>query len=87
MIRHIASVADEFIITSHSVMGRAADRDSIGREVTKYGLPWVSIEKVSDAVNTAIAEAGKDDMILVAGSVFIVGEARRLWKGTGRSQI
>ena len=86
MIRHIASVADEFIITSHSVMGRAADRDSIGREVTKYGLPWVSVEKVSDAVNAAIAKARNDDMILVAGSVFIVGEARRLWKGTSRPQ-
>ena len=86
MIRHIASVADEFIITSHSVMGRAADRDSIGGEVTKYGLSWVSVEKVKEAVNTAIAKAGKEDMILVAGSVFIVGEARRLWKGTGRQQ-
>jgi dihydrofolate synthase/folylpolyglutamate synthase len=85
MIRHIASVADEFIITSHSVMGRAAERDLIGGEVDKYVLPWVSVEKVEDAVNAALFKAGRDDMILVAGSVFIVGEARRIWKGTGKS--
>ncbi len=85
MIRHIASVADEFVVTSHNVMGRAAERDFIGGEVAKQGLPWVSVEKVEDAVNVALAKAGKDDMILVAGSVFVVGEARRIWKGTGKS--
>jgi dihydrofolate synthase/folylpolyglutamate synthase len=84
MIRHIASVADEFIITSHSVMGRAAERDLLGAEVSKYGLPWVSVEKVEDAVNSALIKAGKNDMILVAGSVFVVGEARRIWKGTDK---
>jgi len=83
MIRHISSVADEFLVTSHSVMGRAAERDFIGGEVAKYGLPWVSIEKVEDAVNDALARAEERDMILVTGSVFVVGEARRIWKGTG----
>jgi dihydrofolate synthase/folylpolyglutamate synthase len=85
MIRHLASVTDEFIVTSHSVMGRAAERDFIGGEVDKYVLPWVSVEKVEDAVNAALFKAGRDDMILVAGSVFVVGEARRIWKGTGKS--
>jgi dihydrofolate synthase/folylpolyglutamate synthase len=82
MIRHLASVADEFIITSHNVMGRAAERILIGSEVAKHGLPWISVEKVEDAVNVALAKAENDDMILVAGSVFVVGEARKIWKGT-----
>jgi folylpolyglutamate synthase/dihydropteroate synthase len=45
-------------------------------------LPWISVEKVEDAVNVALAKAENDDMILVAGSVFVVGEARKIWKGT-----
>lgn len=84
MIQQLAVVADEFIITSHSVMGRAAERIFIGGEVTKHGLPWVSVEKVEDAVNLALAKAGNDDMILVAGSVFVVGEARKIWKGNNK---
>ena len=36
---------------------------------------------MSDAVDRAIAKARDEDMVLVAGSVFVVGEARRRWKG------
>jgi len=39
------------------------------------------VERVGDAVERALGEAGEKDMILVAGSVFVVGEARRRWKG------
>jgi dihydrofolate synthase/folylpolyglutamate synthase len=82
MIANLARVTDYFVVTSHSVMGRAADREALGREIEKHGRPWESVEKVKDAVKQAIEKAGKRDMILVAGSVFVVGEARRRWKST-----
>ncbi|MCX6648169.1 MAG: bifunctional folylpolyglutamate synthase/dihydrofolate synthase [Candidatus Bathyarchaeota archaeon] len=81
MIANLASVADAFVVTSHSVMGRAAEREGLGREIEKHGKPWEAVEKVGDAVKRAMEEAGKHDMILVTGSVFAVGEARRRWKG------
>jgi dihydrofolate synthase/folylpolyglutamate synthase len=82
MIANLAGVADRFVVTSHSVMGRAADRDALGGEIGKHGKPWVSVERVEDAVRRAIDESGRGDMVLVTGSVFAVGEARRLWKGS-----
>jgi len=82
MIANLARVSDEFVVTSHSVMGRAVEREVLVGEIGKHGRPWESVEKVADAVNRAIAKAGERDMILVAGSVFVVGEARRRWKGT-----
>jgi dihydrofolate synthase/folylpolyglutamate synthase len=82
MIANLARVADHFIVTSHSVMGRAAEREELGREIEKHGKPWESVERVDDAVRCALEEAGKGDMIIVTGSVFAVGEARRRWKGT-----
>jgi len=81
MIANLARVADRFIATSHSVMGRAAEREALGREIDQHGKPWESVEKVGDAVGRAIEMAGKKDMVLVTGSVFAVGEARRRWKG------
>lgn len=82
MIGNLAPVVDSFMVTSHSVMGRAADRERIGIEIERQGKPWESIERVEDAMRRALEEAGEQDMILVAGSVFVVGEARRLWKGS-----
>jgi dihydrofolate synthase / folylpolyglutamate synthase len=82
MIANLARVADHFVVTSHSVMGRAAEREGLGREIEKHGKPWESVERVEDAVERAIDEAGEGDMVLITGSVFAVGEARRRWKGT-----
>jgi dihydrofolate synthase/folylpolyglutamate synthase len=81
MITNLARVSDEFVVTSHSVMGRAAEREALGSEIGNHGRPWESVEKVSEAVNRAIAKARDEDMVLVTGSVFVVGEARRRWKG------
>jgi dihydrofolate synthase/folylpolyglutamate synthase len=82
MIANLARVTDYFVVTSHSVMGRAANSETLGREIEKQGRPWESVDKVGNAVERAIKKAGKRDMILVAGSVFVVGEARRRWKDT-----
>ncbi len=81
MIGYLSEVVDSFIVTSHIVMGRAADRRLIGAEIERRGRPWVEVERVSDAVGRALEEAGKGDMVLVTGSVFAVGEARRRWSG------
>jgi dihydrofolate synthase/folylpolyglutamate synthase len=80
MIRNLSPVVDRFIVTSHTVMGRAAERVKIGEEVEKSKKPWESIELVDDAVSRALVLAGIDDMVLVTGSVFAVGEARRRWR-------
>ena len=82
MIANLTRVADYFVVTSHNVMGRAAEREGLGRQIEKHGKPWESVEKVDDALKRALEEALKEDMILVTGSVFAVGEARRRWKGT-----
>ncbi|MDP2901041.1 MAG: hypothetical protein Q8O47_08740, partial [Candidatus Bathyarchaeota archaeon] len=85
MIANLAPVVDAFVVTSHTVMGRAAERERIGKEAERQGKPWESVEKVSDAVDRALALAGRDDMVLVTGSVFAVGEARRRWVKRGRN--
>jgi dihydrofolate synthase / folylpolyglutamate synthase len=84
MIRSLSPVVDRFIVTSHTVMGRAAERERIGKEAERMGKPWESIERVKDAVEMAISCSGKGDMVLVTGSVFAVGEARRRWTKSGR---
>ena len=79
MIRALASVASHFIITRHGVMGRAAEPEAIAVEVERFSKPYEIVEDVRSAVRRALEIAGGDDLILVTGSVFTVGEARCLW--------
>jgi dihydrofolate synthase / folylpolyglutamate synthase len=79
MIAYLTPIVDRFIVTSHSVMGRAAERIRIGAEIDKYGKSWVPVDSVQEAVKEAIHKSRKGDMVLVTGSVFAVGEARKIW--------
>lgn len=79
MMEHFAKVADRFIITEHSVQMRAAKAFRIAKEAEKLGIPYVIIPDVKEAVNYAIKTSKPNDMVLVIGSVFLVGEAREIW--------
>jgi dihydrofolate synthase/folylpolyglutamate synthase len=81
MIGYLTEVADRFIVTTHSVMGRAARPSIIVDEVMKHGKPFDIVAGVDEAVDRAVSLAGNGDMVLVTGSVFLVGEARRRWLG------
>jgi dihydrofolate synthase/folylpolyglutamate synthase len=76
MIENIAQVADHFIITKHSVTARAAEPDVLINEIQKSGKTFqVRIESDS-AFETALNQAGNEDMVLVIGSVYLAGDAR-----------
>jgi dihydrofolate synthase/folylpolyglutamate synthase len=79
MIDQLAEAADQFIITSHTVMGRAADPSKIAKEVERHSKPYEIVGDVKNAVRRALELASDDDLICVTGSVFLVGEARQLW--------
>lgn len=79
MIDQLAEAADRFIITSHTVMGRAADPSTIAKQVERHSKPYDITVDVKSAVCRALELATDDDLICVTGSVFLVGEARLLW--------
>lgn len=82
MIDQLAEVASQFIITSHSVMGRAADPMRIAEEVERHSKPYEIVTDARTAVRRALRLSGNNDMVCVTGSVFLVGEARELWTKT-----
>jgi len=79
MINQIAEVADSFVITSHRVMDRAAKTSRIATEVERQGKVYEIEEDVKLAVEKAIELAGKGGVVIITGSVFLVGEAREIW--------
>jgi len=79
MIGEIAQAADHFVITSHRVMGRAAKSSRIAAEAERYSKTHEVVADVKTAVRRAIELAGETGMVIVVGSVFLVGEAREIW--------
>lgn len=80
MIDSIAAVAERFIVTTHSVMGRAADPTVIAAEVERNGVPYEIILDEMAAFKRALELAEDDDMVLVIGSVFLAGSARTFFR-------
>ena len=78
MIKSIASIVDLVVITKHSVKERAYDVKKLAREFKKYKIPAVTSRNIKYALQKALNQASKKDLILVTGSVFAVGEARDL---------
>jgi folylpolyglutamate synthase/dihydropteroate synthase len=79
MIEQLAQAVDQFVITSHQVMGRAAKPQQIAEAVEQHSKPYDVVDDVKDAVRRAVEWAAEDDMIIIAGSLFLVGEAREIW--------
>jgi dihydrofolate synthase/folylpolyglutamate synthase len=80
MMEQLAQVADYFVITAHRVMGRAADPLVIANEAVRWSKPFEIAEDVENAIDRALTLAHANDLICVTGSVFLVGEARGLFK-------
>ncbi|WP_207496800.1 bifunctional folylpolyglutamate synthase/dihydrofolate synthase [Aridibaculum aurantiacum] len=53
---------------------RALPEDELASQAAKYNLHGQTFPEVNAAVQHALAHAHKDDLILVCGSVFVVGE-------------
>ncbi|MGD0802834.1 MAG: folylpolyglutamate synthase/dihydrofolate synthase family protein [Candidatus Bathyarchaeia archaeon] len=79
MVHEIAGAADYVIATSHRISSRTGDPSLIVGEAAKLGKPSEAQPNVASAVKRALEIAEPVDAVLVAGSVFLVGEARELW--------
>jgi dihydrofolate synthase/folylpolyglutamate synthase len=63
------------IIATRSTHPRAASIDLIKKAFSKYDITVAEAENVPQAIAMAKVEAGEKDLILITGSLFIVGEA------------
>jgi dihydrofolate synthase/folylpolyglutamate synthase len=79
MIQSLNEITQEFILTEHRVRSRTAAAINLEKIARKTGKPTSIITPVEEAVNEARKQAAPDDVILVTGSVFLIGEAREIW--------
>jgi dihydrofolate synthase/folylpolyglutamate synthase len=86
MIERLAPVVSRWIATQPHVFGKPSTPPSeivscIRNIDTKADVR--SFDQVSDALESILSEVAKDDLIIVTGSLYLVGEARERWFPTG----
>lgn len=75
MVRILARIADPLILTTYQG-GRSMGLDDLCR--CAGGNPHLSFPLMADALEAGISLASKDNPLLVTGSIYGAGEARRL---------
>jgi len=76
MVKEIVPLADSVIITQARYRGE--DPHKIAQEVQRYTRSYQIVPSVREALHRALEGAEDHDLILVTGSLFLVGEAKEL---------
>lgn len=81
MVEMIAPLAHDVIVTRTSYY-RGLDTAALVTAFAKAreGLPVQAVDDVVEATKKAVGMASPEDLVLVTGSIFVVGEARTVWK-------
>jgi len=81
MIQIIASKAD-LIITTKAKNPRATPPQVIAKEAAQYidKKKIITTENIPQAINCALSNSKKDDLICITGSLYTIGEAKKYFK-------
>jgi len=69
----------KIVITTRSIHPRSVLPEEIVQKVNRHGVWAIPTDSLEDAFDKAIKIAGKDNLILIAGSIFVAGGMRDIW--------
>lgn len=79
MLRELATGADKVIFTKAGSTPRAADPKDLARKFTEASGKMSHVTKdLTEAMSIAARAAGRDDLVCITGSLYLVGEAKKL---------
>ena len=77
MVKEITPLAKKvYAVTPHSI--RAELAEDLKKEVIKYNKNCKAYGTYEEAFNEALKDAGKNDLILASGSLYMIGDMRKL---------
>lgn len=76
ILDELLPIADSVILTKSNVVGRAAEPSRIKELMAISAKDAAMTQTVSEAVEKAASMAASEDLILITGSLFVVGEAK-----------
>ncbi|HEX9026458.1 MAG TPA: folylpolyglutamate synthase/dihydrofolate synthase family protein [Clostridium sp.] len=77
MIEEIAEIAEKiYALTPHSE--RAELSEDLKNEILKYNSNTIALESYEEAFLLALKEAKEEDLILISGSLYMIGDMRKI---------
>ncbi len=77
MVKIIAPLATEvYTVTANSI--RAKNANELKDVVLKYNENCIAFNEYNNAIELALSKAKKDDLIIASGSLYMIGEIRRI---------
>lgn len=87
MLAKVSLGADKIILTRSSDSPRAVDPKELARRLgDSSGRMTQVIDSVEDAISSAARAVGRDDIIVVAGSYYLAGQAKRFLMERSRAR-
>ena len=80
IVKEFAKVSDAFIATMPKTK-RAFTAEQVKDAMERYCQDVSTNDDVGDSLRLALNKSGQDDTVIVAGSLYTVGEAKRWWGG------
>ena len=78
ILRELVPIADSIILTKSKMADRAMDPESIKGLITPKTKDVSITQGIKDALDKAMSQTRPADLILVTGSLYVVGEAREI---------
>ena len=69
----------KIVITTKSIHPRAISPEDLVKKVNQMGVRAIPTQSLEEAFDQALMLAGKENLILVAGSIFVAGGMRDVW--------
>jgi dihydrofolate synthase/folylpolyglutamate synthase len=86
MVKEITPIAEKvYALTPHSE--RAELSEDLKKEILEFNSNVVSLESYEEAFFSAVNEAEKDDLILISGSLYMVGDMRKIITSKNKCSI
>lgn len=77
MIEEIAEIAEKiYALTPHSE--RAELSEDLKNEILKYNSNTIAFESYEEAISSVLKEAKEEDLILISGSLYMIGDMRKI---------
>lgn len=77
MVPSLVDFADTVIVTEPNIF-RAMKADELGKRVAKYNENYIVEGDINKAIEKSLEIAGDDDLIVFAGSLYLIGDVRKI---------
>jgi dihydrofolate synthase/folylpolyglutamate synthase len=68
------------VVATYPVSDRSMEPELLKEKISKYVEDVVAIENINGAVEYAIGKSNEDDVIIAAGSLYMIGSIRTIIK-------